>query len=412
MSGSDQPPAFPPPGAPEPSEPEPTRPLAPGPVWGSRPPGGPETAGVGSTGSSGYLPPGVPDMGIPNYMPASHQPRRGAQPPGPPSYPGAGSAPLAAHRPGALPLRPLGLGDMYDAAFRIIRYNPKATVGSAVLVGVICMAIPVLATLLLTFAIDISYDPTSTSGSATPSTDELVVLVGTYGSLVLGAVLQSFGLVFVTGMVTHVTAAAAIGRRLSIGEAWAATHGRRWRLVGLSLLLGLISLLIVGGYALLWVLLVAANAPIGLLVVFGLVSVPLLVVVLCLFWTRVYLLAVPALMLEPIGVMGSLGRSYQLSARQFWRIFGIALLTVVVTSVAGNLLSMPVSLVGQFGALALPTQYVMLAIILTSSLAQVLSTAFTAPFTAAVTALQYVDQRMRKEGYDVTLMTQAGITAA
>ena len=42
-----------------------------------------------------------------------------------------------------------------------------------------------------------------------------------------------------TGMIAHVTAAAAVGRRLTLGEAWAATHGKRWRLVGLTLLLGL-----------------------------------------------------------------------------------------------------------------------------------------------------------------------------
>ena len=39
-----------------------------------------------------------------------------------------------------------------------------------------------------------------------------------------------------------------------------------------------------------------------------------------------------------------------------------------------------------------------------------LATAFVAPFTAAVTTLQYLDQRMRKEAYDVELMAQAGIT--
>ena len=37
--------------------------------------------------------------------------------------------------------------------------------------------------------------------------------------------------------------------------------------------------------------------------------------------------------------------------------------------------------------------------------------AFVAPFTAAVTSLQYVDQRIRKEAFDVELMTRAGITA-
>ena len=38
-------------------------------------------------------------------------------------------------------------------------------------------------------------------------------------------------------MVAHVVAAAAVGRRLSLGEAWAATRGKRWRLVGLAVLL-------------------------------------------------------------------------------------------------------------------------------------------------------------------------------
>ena len=64
----------------------------------------------------------------------------------------------AAHKPGAIPLRPLQLGDMYDAAFRIIRFNPKATVGSAVLVTAVAMLIPVLVTAVLTWTVDLSFD--------------------------------------------------------------------------------------------------------------------------------------------------------------------------------------------------------------------------------------------------------------
>ena len=64
----------------------------------------------------------------------------------------------AAHKPGAMPLRPLGLGDFYDAAFRIIRFNPKATVGAAVLVAAVAMAIPVLATAVLSGAADLTLD--------------------------------------------------------------------------------------------------------------------------------------------------------------------------------------------------------------------------------------------------------------
>ncbi len=42
----------------------------------------------------------------------------------------------------------------------------------------------------------------------------------------------------------------------------------------------------------------------------------------------------------------------------------------------------------------------------------VLSSAVLQPFSAAVSALLYIDQRMRKEAYDVELMTQAGFLPA
>ena len=49
---------------------------------------------------------------------------------------------------------------------------------------------------------------------------------------------------------------------------------------------------------------------------------------------------------------------------------------------------------------------------LTNAVTSVVAAAFVAPFTAAVTSLQYLDQRIRKEAYDVELMTRAGITAS
>ena len=81
--------------------------------------------------------------------------------------------------------------------------------------------------------------------------------------------------------------------------------------------------------------------------VFGLVTVPLFLAGLCLFWVRVYYLPVPALMLEPVGVFGAIGRGFRLTRGAFWRTFGIALLTVLVTQVAGSVLAVPISLVGQ-----------------------------------------------------------------
>ena len=225
----------------------------------------------------------------------------------------------------------------------------------------------------------------------------------------MGTLLVALGTILVTGMIAHVTAAAAIGRRLNLGEAWAATRGKRWRLVGLAFLLGLALALMSGLYALAWVLVVLADNT-GLAVAWGVVTVPAFMCLLVWFWVRVYYLPVPALMLEPVGVFGAIRRGFALTRRQFWRTLGIALLTVLIVGFAGQVLTFPIGLVGNIISLTVPPQYALLVIVVTQAVAQVISAAFVTPFSAAVTSLQYLDQRMRKEAYDVELMQQAGIT--
>ncbi len=311
----------------------------------------------------------------------------------------------AAHKPGAVPLRPLGLGDMYDAAFRIIRFNPRATVGSAVLVAAVTMAIPVLVTALLTFTVGAVIDETA----STVDEGELVGVLGSFGSLFGGLVLLQIGLIFVTGMIAHVTRAAALGRRLSLGEAWAATRGKRWRLIGLTVVINTVWLLSLVVYALLWVVVVAATQEPVPIIIWGLLSVPAYVAALWFYWVRFYYLPAPALMLEDIGIFAAIGRGYTLTGGHFWRTFGIGLLTLVVATIAGSMLSFPVGLLGQLGAVVAGPEYAALGLVLAQALSTVVSAAFVAPFTSAVASLQYLDLRMRKEAYDVELMTRAGV---
>ena len=247
-------------------------------------------------------------------------------PPPPPSYaeqpaPGAPVAPAAQSVPRTCPTpsrRPgcsapptsrarcrcdrSTLGDMYDAAFRIIRFNPKATVGSAVLVSAVAWRSRSWSP---PCSPSRSASPWTTTATATPTS---VGLVGSPAPSASGACCSTFGMILVTGMISHVAGAAAIGRRLTLGEAWAATRGNRWRLIGLALLLGARSLLIVGAY-------VAAlgggrAAPatnradrrLGRGQRAGVPVRP---------WSGsgsgVYYLPVPALMLEPVGVFGAIG---------------------------------------------------------------------------------------------------------
>lgn len=316
----------------------------------------------------------------------------------------------AAHKPGAVPLRPLSLSDMYDAAFKIIRFNPKATVGSAVLVASVTMLIPVLVSAIVTFTIGSGLDSGGDFGSDSSQTESIGEGVSLI-SIGLATILLQIGLIFVTGMIAHVANAAAIGRRLTLGEAWAATRGKRWKLIGLMAVVSGALVLATGIYVGLWVVVVVVSGSAAPIVIWGVVTVPVFIAGMVWFWVRFYYLPAPVLMLEPVGVFGALRRSHTLTRKQFWRIFGIALLTAVVTSIAGGMLSTPVSLVGQVVSVAVP-EYALLGLAITQALSSVISSAFVAPFTSAVTSLQYIDQRMRKEAFDVELMARAGITAS
>jgi hypothetical protein len=271
------------------------------------------------------------------------------------------------------------------------------------------MLIPVAVTAVLTWTVNLSLDP----GSDGFTGEEAAGLFGAFGSLLLGTVLQSLGLILVTGMVAHVTMAAAVGKKLSLGEAWAATAGKRLKLVGLVLLLGFMLVLLLALFILLWVAGVAALDSPALIGLFLVASIPAFLLALWWFWIRIYYLPVPALMLEDVGVFGAIERGHALTQRAFWRIFGIALLTAIITAIAGSMLGVPVSLVMD-GLLSggLDTRYAALALTLVNAVTSVVQAAFVAPFTAAVTSLQYVDQRIRKEAFDVELMTRAGITAS
>jgi hypothetical protein len=365
VSGTD---AFPPPGAPGPAEP----PLAP-PGWGPPPPGwGPPPPGWG---------PPPPAWGAPPPLPA-------------------------AHKPGVIPLKPLTLGDLYNGAFRMIRVNPGATVGSAVLVSVASMAIPLVLVALATVTFDLG---SWTEGAMTET--EVLGEVGSVLTSLFGSLLQWFGLIFVTGMIAHVAMTAAVGQRITLGEAWARTHGRRWRLVGLSLLLGFGFSLLLGIYVLLWVV-VVLTGELAVIVVWALLSIPAFVCLMVWAWVRFYYLAVPPMMVEGLGIFDAISRGYALTAAQFWRTLGIGLLTSLVTGLAASVLAVPVTLVAVVVPLVVEGNAGVFLMLLLQSLGTILSTAFVAPFTAGVVSLQYVDQRIRKEAYDVELLALAGQVAA
>jgi hypothetical protein len=193
---------------------------------------------------------------------------------------------------------------------------------------------------------------------------------------------------------------------------WQRTRGRIWALIGLWLLLMAAS---IGGMLLLLapgLLVFVLNGPAvagALLLVVGVLLA--LVVYLALFY-GFWALAPPALLLENLSVVGALRRSWRLVRRSFWRVLGIMLLTTVLVGFLSGVISVPFAILSSLVGLLEDRPYesfpLTLLQLLVSQLGSVMSGAVLYPLTAAVTALLYIDLRMRTEGLDVELMRATG----
>jgi hypothetical protein len=357
-------------------------------------------------------PPGSPPPSSPPPPPPPGSP---LQPQGPwgelPGYP---HVPAAA-RPGIVPLRPLGLGEIYDGAFQAVRSNPAAMVGAAAVVVTVMTAVQLALQAWMTGSLGTLLQATeeAADGGELPDSAVLVDALGTSSlAALLTQVVSLVALAVLTAIAIVVVGSAVLGRRTGGSDLWQRVRGRLLPLIGVTLLVGLIT---VG-------LVVAAFVP-GLLAF--LVSDVLAVVLLLLglaaalglgLWIDTRLaLAGPALVLEEQRVVASIRRSWRLTSRGFWRVLGIRLLTLVIVFVTTAIVSAPFQIVGMlfgsdssdpFAAFALTLPQLLL-----TGVGQAIASTIVYPFAAAVTALLYVDQRMRLEGLDVELSRAAAETA-
>ena len=333
-------------------------------------------------------PPGAPagEWGAPPYGgPAPAQPAHWR----PPVY-----------QPGVVPLRPLTLGDMFGGALKTIRRNPKATVGMAMLVTFAFMLIPIAATIVLGAA-DVlpSMDPLDPEGGST------VGEVGPMLSSLVSAVFSLLAGIVVTGLVVRTVEQAVIGRPLTAGEAWQRSKGRLLPLLGLTLVVGLGLMLVIAlpiGVGVLVAITVDTTLGVVLAVLGGVLGV----VAAVFLYTRYLLLAAPVLVLEERGVFASLARAGQLARHDFWRLLGIYLLASLVVSLIGQVIAIPFAIFGVVGVFVLPESWGFAAMMLSTHVSTILTGGLLGPFTGGVLALQYLDQRFRKEGLDIELLEQ------
>lgn len=323
----------------------------------------------------------------------------GAAPPG--AYPPVPQAP----RPGIIPLRPLGLGELLDGAFRAIRSNPQVMFGLSAVV----VTITALIQLALTWSVFTDLESFMIASSAGASDiameDAFADLLGQL-SVAMGA--QTISAVVTTllaGLLIISVSQSVLGRRASLGDVWASARSQILRLLGLTVLVLLIVIApLVPWAALLFASLAqeqwGAAVAVGLLGGFAALAAVLYLV------TKT-VLATPALMLERGGVPAALRRGWTLTSGVFWRVLGIYLLTSLLVSVVAAAISGTTSIFFQVAAGGDPGVVFTPGYLVATTIAQVVATALTTPFTAAVVALLYIDVRMRKEGLDLELARAA-----
>lgn len=373
--------------------------------------GGSATSGAGSyPGATPGYPGGYP--GAASYPGAGSYPGGGA-------YPGAGYGPgsngaanFYVYKPGIIPLRPLSIGDIYQGAFAAIKTNARTMFGfTAALLGVVLVISIATNYAIINLVLPNYLSPNSPYAAAFTS------LSGSFSQLG-GSLLQVLATVLLSGLIVVAVSRSVLGRVASSKEVWERTKSKFLPLIGLNIITSIISgLMMIIGIAVFFVLLASvastAKTETELFQGLGITLVGLLILMVISALVSSYLsikfsVASPAMVLENLGVFAAIGRSWSLTRGNFWRLFGINILTAIITSMVAGIFG---GIAGALGAIfvvvgssspedviaSLNTTYILTMV--TSTIAQLLIL----PFTSSVNALLYIDLRMRKEGLDVEL---------
>jgi hypothetical protein len=273
-----------------------------------------------------------------------------------------------APKPGVIPLRPLDVGDLFSGAVAAVRSHLAPIAVISLVVAVVSQALTLVVSLPFT-------DDITALATLDPNTADPSVVYDVLGNLLLlgaaGAVVGLISQVVLSGLLTVLVSKAVLGRTIGLGDAWRELRPRVPGLLGLTIITTVV---------------VFAGA------------------LLCLVpgvWLGVLVsLASTALVLEQTTVKHSLQRSWSLVRGAWWRVFGVLALTVLLTVVVSMLVQ------SVFTALVAGVEPGVGSLVV-ESLGGVVASFLVTPFSAAVTVLLYIDQRIRRERLDVELAAAA-----
>jgi hypothetical protein len=269
----------------------------------------------------------------------------GAAPP-PPPPPSAGGG-------GAIPQR--GLGDILTTAFELYRAN------AAKLIQIVAIVVVPLTFLiaLLTTTLSNNVEKAINGITVDPNTGQVAVSTTastSFGNLILLSLLTgllSFVIQYLlTGALTRGAAGSLLGRPVDVKASYSYAFSRLLPLIGLALLVGLV---VAGGLI--------------LLIIPG--------IIFAVFLS----MAVPAFIVERLGVTASMSRSWNLVKGNWWHTLGVIIVAAIIARVVTSILA-------AIGGTSFFGVWIM------SAIGQII----TAPFVALVGVVLYIDLRSRHEG--------------
>jgi hypothetical protein len=257
-------------------------------------------------------------------------------------------------------LRPLSVGEMLDAGFRLFR----ARFGTLM----ICVLVPILPFTILGTVLQASIDPHAFDVNATTAEVDSGTAAAGLG---VGSLVQSAAIALAIAACFKAISAAYLGERADAGDSLRYALGRT-----IPLLLCYIVFVII-------------------------VAIGTILLIIPGIWLATKLsMSFAALVFERKGPFSALGRSWKLTRDNFWRVFGtllvVAIIVIVFQLVVGGIV----------GAILGGSNASELAAAIVTTILNVLLLAVTYPLWAAVVSVVYYDLRVRNEGFDLQLLAQ------
>jgi hypothetical protein len=351
------------------------------PQWGGQPTWGPPTGPAHPTqwGQPAYNPYGGP--------PPYRQPQYVAPP-----------------KPGIIPLRPLMFGEIIDGSFQTIRRNAKAMLGAALL----AQSLAVVLTAVLTAGSVASAASLESWIEGLNDQDMAAAGLAFLAATLLVVVLTVFLSAVLQGAMVVPVARSVLNRTTGFRQMWTLAKAHAGALIRLACLIVLGWLLGVALFVGLAVAVIAAAGGIGALILipFGFGGFALFI------WIYIKILVAPAaVVIEELGAIDGLRRSWQLTRANWWRVLGITLVVAIMVGVIAQVVTIPVSLLPAFYTSVVSphggTDQAIAAAVVVAVITAIVTALVGAvgyAFQTAVMALLYLDLRMRKDGLDIALL--------